>query len=774
MKAVRFAVVTILGLAALGSSILGGVVTPTTVSTGSEPTRPMGATGLGPVSGPPVEFLGSLSPYAVHNGTIDYVAAGAAMRNQGYGTITVNWTGTLVAGYLVWAFMSETAPTSGTLNGVPITGNVVASTSINPCWTGTIYTLLADVTSVVVNGTNSLTGFPSGLTAGQDPWASPLALPLFEGASLIVVFDSGGPWRQITLYVAAETIRTVNTTLTDTLTHAAAISNSEKTTFIVSDGQDPGNTAIWKDTVVDANAFPGADPRTSTAPWTLGNLWDTRTYEGALPGPIPSSSETVGISNVGTPGDCLTWNAQVLRVDTAHDDPPIAVARASPTAAAMGDMITFDASASTDDLGIADYQWDFGDGTGASGMMAPHWYGARGSFEVALTVWDTSDQSDVDTVMIDIENRPPLADAGRDQGGLKNFLITLDGTKSSDADGDPLTYSWLQTAGPPVVLARADTAMPTYTPSASGVYAFSLVVADGWGGSSSDAVIVTVTNRAPIADAGADRALAKRTFVTLDGRGSSDPDGDALVFSWAQLSGPPVDLAGADTAAPMFTAARGGAYSFRLHVDDNDGGTSEDVVAVRVWGLPPAADLVATPQRAGVGTTIVLDGTRSSDPDGAIVDFAFAFGDGTGTSGAAAMRDHVYAAPGSYTVRLTVTDDDGNVSTAFVVLEVTEAFASPPVVMNWKPFVAVVFAGILALVGAMSARGVPWPTGTSRRLRAFGITALPFVAMEAATGVVSLFTGLLAIPPLLGVGTAVDLIILMAGVGVSSYRVLTR
>src|SRR5256712_11484882 len=174
-----------------------------------------------------------------------------------------------------------------------------------------------------------------------------------------------------------------------------------------------------------------------------------------------------------------------------------------------------------------------------------------------------------------------------------------------------------------------------------------------------------------------------------------------------------------------------------------------------------------------VGTRGRLDGSRSSDPDGSIVDFAFAFGDGSAANGAAGTRDHAYVAPGTYTVWLTVTDDDGNVSTAFVVLEVTKASASPPVVMNWKPFVAVVFAGILALVGAMSAYGVPWATGTRRRLRAFGITALPFVTVEAATGVVSLLTGLLAIPPLFGVGTAVDLVILMAGVGVSSYRVLS-
>ncbi len=64
------------------------------------------------------------------------------------------------------------------------------------------------------------------------------------------------------------------------------------------------------------------------------------------------------------------------------------------------------------------------------------------------------------------------------------------------------------------------------------------------------------------------------------------------------------------------------------------------------------------------------------------------------------------------------------------------------------------------------AEGLPPP-----RLRAFLVAGPPFVTAEAATGVVALLTGLLAIPPLLGIGTAVDLTILVAGTVVAVYRV---
>jgi hypothetical protein len=56
-------------------------------------------------------------------------------------------------------------------------------------------------------------------------------------------------------------------------------------------------------------------------------------------------------------------------------------------------------------------------------------------------------------------------------------------------------------------------------------------------------------------------------------------------------------------------------------------------------------------------------------------------------------------------------------------------------------------------------------------LRAFVLAALPIIVVEAATGVLSLLTGLLTIPPLVGAGTAVDSAILVAGIALSAYRV---
>ena len=458
--------------------------------------------------------------------------------------------------------------------------------------------------------------------------------------------------------------------------------------------------------------------------------------------------------------------------DVVADDPPVAVAHASPTVAHMGDVITFDATSSTDDFGIVAYKWDFGDGANGSNSVTTHTYASRGTFIADLTVWDAANQNDTDTVSVLIENRPPIANAGSDQTVTKKTRVTLDGTGSLDPDSDALTYSWVQTGGSVVALPGADSPTPTFTPPTSGIYTFQLTVDDGNGGEAADAVKVTATNTPPVAEAGPDQTARKNTLVALNGSLSSDSDGDILTFTWVNVSGPVVTLADAGTDAPTFTPARVGTYVFRLTVDDGDGGTSEDTVSVTVWGLPPIADLVARPGSSRVGAQIEFDASGSADPDGVIVDFAFLFGDGASMSGSAAVRNHSYAAPGLYVVKLTVTDDDGNVSTASVTIEITSM--PPSAEANYKPLVAVIFAVVLLVAGLWSSKKKPWKGGKDRMAvaKAFAITSLPLILAEAGTGIVSFVTGEPRIPPFVGVGTAVDLAILIAGLVVALLRAL--
>ncbi|WDF34271.1 PKD domain-containing protein [Arthrobacter agilis] len=94
------------------------------------------------------------------------------------------------------------------------------------------------------------------------------------------------------------------------------------------------------------------------------------------------------------------------------------------------------------------------------------------------------------------------------------------------------------------------------------------------------------------------------------------------------------------------------------------GGTGEPV------NTPPTASFTLTPD----GLTVVADGTASSDPDGSIVTYTWDFGGGVVKAGSRAT--HTYPTAGSYAVRLSVTDDDGAVTTS--TRQVTVSSAEPP------------------------------------------------------------------------------------------------
>ncbi|HXG27870.1 MAG TPA: GH92 family glycosyl hydrolase [Nevskiales bacterium] len=140
--------------------------------------------------------------------------------------------------------------------------------------------------------------------------------------------------------------------------------------------------------------------------------------------------------------------------------------------------------------------------------------------------------------------------------------------------------------------------------------------ADGGGGNSQ-------VNRAPLASAGPAQTVEPGAAVMLDGRGSTDPDGDALSYAWAQTAGPAVTLNNADQAQAGFTApsvTEQSVLQFRLRVTDARGASAEATTAVTVRApaavnRPPVAHAGAD-QAVEEGEAVRLDGSASSDPDG--------------------------------------------------------------------------------------------------------------------------------------------------------------
>ena len=181
-------------------------------------------------------------------------------------------------------------------------------------------------------------------------------------------------------------------------------------------------------------------------------------------------------------------------------------------------------------------------------------------------------------------DQPPVADAGADQGAVVDEVVRLDGSGSYDPEGAELGFAWeLESlpSGSGVTLVNDSHVDPMFIPDRAGQYRVALVVDDGDQASDPDRVVVTVEEggAGPVADAGADQAVAVGDTVRLDGSLSSDPDGDALSFAWtlsAAPSGSTARLSNPASAAPTFVADLAGRYEAQLVVSDGTSTSAPD------------------------------------------------------------------------------------------------------------------------------------------------------------------------------------------------------
>jgi hypothetical protein len=401
------------------------------------------------------------------------------------------------------------------------------------------------------------------------------------------------------------------------------------------------------------------------------------------------SGGAANISFAASPAG-LDENAKVSAICvTPFNEPPMADAGPDQTVVetdGSGDeVVTLDGSGSSDPDGtIVSYMWSDSAGQIATGV-SPTVTLAIGTHPITLTVEDDGGKIDTDSVTITVQ-APPTADAGPDQtvvetDGSGDEVVTLDGSGSSDPDGTIVSYEWSDNGGQ-----IATGVSPTVTLDV-GTHTITLTVTDSDSLTDTDSVTITV-QAPPTADAGPDQTVVDTDgsgdeVVTLDGSGSSDPDGTIVSYEWSDSGGQI-----ATGVSPTVTLDVG-THSITLTVTDGDSLTDTDSVTITV----NASDNEAPVADAGPDQTVIdedgsgdeevtLDGSGSDDPDGTIVSYSWSE---DGTEIATGEQPTVTLDVGTHSIVLTVTDDDGATDTDTVTITVESVYFLPLVMRNSSP-----------------------------------------------------------------------------------------
>ncbi|MCB1682848.1 MAG: PASTA domain-containing protein [Pseudomonadales bacterium] len=247
-----------------------------------------------------------------------------------------------------------------------------------------------------------------------------------------------------------------------------------------------------------------------------------------------------------------------------------------------------------------------------------------GTHPVAVRVTDDGGLSDSESFMVTVDGVPnsaPVADAGPNQSVTLGATVQLDGSASSDPDGDVLTYLWTLNfpTGSSAALSDATSATPSFVVDRDGTYTATLTVNDGELTSAADSVTITATfsgeNAPSITSAPVTQGSVGSPYV-YDVQ-AVDPDpGDTLTYTLLRA---PVGM-GIDAASGLiqWSPSAAGAADVDVQVTDSTGRSDRQIYLVRVnngAGDQPPTLAPINDQNIDAGQTLMVTAV-GADPEG--------------------------------------------------------------------------------------------------------------------------------------------------------------
>lgn len=305
------------------------------------------------------------------------------------------------------------------------------------------------------------------------------------------------------------------------------------------------------------------------------------------------------------------------------------------------------------------YYWEWGDGASSvpSGeALASHSYSASGLYQAILHVVDDDGYEGTAVVNVTVGNVPPTLEVTGPMVVDEDEEVTLTAVATDTShDQDLLEYLW--DWGDGTTLDWSTTSVATHTYTGSGNFQVTVTVRDDDGDEDLVVLPMAVDNIKPEA-----KATASRTVAT---------EGDTVHFSAEGSTDTPSDLEGLTYIWDMgsefveeyefdYVFKSPGLYSVTLTVTDDDGKTSRVMLDIVVTNRPPVAEGWVGPLEVKVGRAISFDATNSTDDQWDMAGLKYRWDMSDGTVYHTATGSHTYLYPGTYNIRLTVTDGNGD------------------------------------------------------------------------------------------------------------------
>jgi hypothetical protein len=335
------------------------------------------------------------------------------------------------------------------------------------------------------------------------------------------------------------------------------------------------------------------------------------------------ADERLELVSIATPAGSLVENPPlpdnpVADCDEAPNRPPSADA-GGPYTVAEGDAVTLGGSGSDPNGDALDFAWDLdGDGTFETPAASPSFSAAGLDGPSSQTVWlevtDPDGLTDVDEAVVNVTNAAPSVSAGLDRSVAEGSTLSL-GTLAFSDPGVPDTHTasvdWgdgtASQAGTVVEVGGSGVVtFPTHVYADNGAHTVTVCVADDDGDQGCDTAGVTVSNVAPVVEAGSSQTVAEGSTIslassfgdagTLDTHTATVNWGDGTPTEPATVTespfGPPGSTAGmAGTLSGSHVYADNGSYTVTVCVTDDDGATHCDTFTATVSNVAPTANI---------------------------------------------------------------------------------------------------------------------------------------------------------------------------------------